>query len=132
MAGEEPSKVTTESSRAVLKAVAGRLEKIEVGEMPTLHYVGGAGGGDAIISHTGEVQQVASESPLVASGAGVLRAESRFSDVLSETPEPTGDASVIGRDDRTWQPSVPKAAPRKGFFARLFGKLFGRSDDVED
>lgn len=127
MAGEEPSKVTTESSHKVLKEVAGRLEKIDAGELPTIRYVGGDGSGESVVSPTGEVQAVpASAAPIGESSAGVLRAESRFSDVLSGANDNQAAPANAVNSNEAWQPSIPKAEPRPGFLARLFAKLFKR------
>ena len=58
--GEEPqdSKVTTESSQAVLKAVAGRLAKIDAGEMSAIQYVGHDGTANQAVNHTGQLAAV--------------------------------------------------------------------------
>ncbi len=53
--GEKQSEVSPESSKAVLKTVAGRLSRIEAGDLPVIERVNPDGTTGYAVDHTGEM-----------------------------------------------------------------------------
>ena len=103
--GEEPTKVSTESSKKVLKTVAGRLSKMEAGDLPTIERVA-ADGSTRAVDHTGEMIR-----PSAAQVEAAREANRPSSDDLEAAREAAEQFSAEHRAHPT--PPAPKQQPQR-------------------
>lgn len=108
--GEEQPVVTTESSKAVLKTVAGRLSSIEAGELPVIERVNADGTTGYAVDHTGEmVRPSADDVDAAREAAERFSAEHR--DAPPPGPRPPAGGPVA--------PQPTEQPTGKGLWARI-------------
>ena len=113
--GEEPTKVSTESSQKVLKTVAGRLSKVEAGELPVIERVS-ADGSTHIVDHTGEmIRPGVDELDAAREAAERFAADHRANPVA---PAPKQQPPSHPAESKI---EVPEAEARPGLWARIMG-----------
>ena len=127
--GEEPTKVSTESSKKVLKTVAGRLSKMEAGDLPTIERVA-ADGSTRAVDHTGEMirpsaaqVEAAREANRPSSGEVEAAREAAEQFSAEHRAHPTPPAPKQQPPLRLPETNVqaPMAEDRPGLWARIMG-----------
>ena len=116
---QQPAKVTTESSQQVLKAVAGRLAKLETGELPIIRYVGPDGTSQQSISPTGE--RLGAPAGVASPGEAVVDPWLVLVSEDASTPNgPMSDGWMSDASTPVEAPSGESSPTTKvGFFARI-------------
>lgn len=116
---EEPTKAKTESSKKVLKTVAGRLSNMEAGELPTIERVS-ADGTSRVVDHTGEMIRPSTDEVDAARDAADEAAE-QFA--AEHRAHPVAPAPKQQPPSRPPAPKVdaPAAEERIGLWARIMG-----------
>ncbi len=115
--GEKQSEVSPESSKAVLKTVAGRLSRIEAGDLPVIERVNPDGTTGYAVDHTGEMVRP-SDSEVDAARDAAERFSAEHRDAPPPGPRPPAGVPVA---------APPAEEPRpQGLWARIMG-WFGRS-----
>ena len=117
--GEEPTKVRTESSKKVLKTVAGRLSKMEAGELPVIERVS-ADGSTRVVDHTGEmVRPDAAELDAAREAAERFAADHRANPVAPAPKQQPPSRPIETKVDS------PDVDARPGLWARIIGWFKG-------
>jgi hypothetical protein len=108
---QEPPAVTTESSRTVLKTVAGRLSSIETGDLPVIERVGSDGKAGYAVDPTGEMVRPSASQVADGYDAAEAFAAEHLNGASQPPPPPPQQARVAANAD--------PAPPRQGLWARI-------------